>query len=902
MTGKDSFGAFAKLDTSSGTVGYYSLHALQAAGLIDLDRTPFSIRILVENALRQSDGGPATPEDVERVAGWRPDERSDREFPYMPGRVALQDFTGVPCVVDLAAMRDAVAKWGVDPSIINPVVRSDLVIDHSVQVDYFNSAGALAANIEREFERNTERYQLLKWSQTAFDNLKIVPPGTGIVHQVNLEFLAEGVLTSHANGQTVAYPDTCIGTDSHTTMINGLGVLGWGVGGIEAEAVMLGQPYYMVLPEVVGVKLAGELPEGATATDLVLSITELLRGLGVVEKFVEFFGPGLHSLPVADRATIGNMSPEYGATCGYFPIDDQTLKYLADTGRSQSTVDLVEHYSKAQGLFHEPGVEPDYTTNVEFDLSSVVPSMAGPKRPQDRVALGEVRNNFRRFFPAEQNGGNTSGNGSSKADVQIEVEGESASLSDGSVVISAITSCTNTSNPSVMVGAGLLARNARRRGLQRKPWVKTSMAPGSTVVTRYLEAAGLNEDLDALGFQTVGYGCTTCIGNSGPLPQPVAEAIEDHELVAAAVLSGNRNFEGRVHPQVKANYLASPVLVVAYALVGHVDLNIQDDPIGSDPDGRDVYLRDIWPSQSEIAETIAGALEPDMFREQYSGAFDGPKEWRDLPAPSGVQFNWDPGSTYIQRPAFLEDVPADPEPQDPVVDARVLVMLGDSVTTDHISPAGSIPPSAPSGQFLIGGDVPRREFNSYGSRRGNHNVMVRGTFGNIRLRNLLTPDEEGDWTIHLPDGELMRVFNASERYAAEGTPLMVLAGKEYGTGSSRDWAAKGPMLLGVRAVIAESFERIHRANLVGMGVAPIQYAPGQNAASLGLTGREMYTIDGLDATVEPGSSLKVTAVADDGKRTEFEAIVRIDTAIEAEYYRHGGLLPYVLRQMMAAAT
>ena len=528
--------------------------------------------------------------------------------------------------------------------------------------------------------------------------------------------------------------------------------------------------------------------------------------------------------------------------------------------------------------------------------------MAGPKRPQDRVALGEVRNNFRRFFPAEQNGDNTSGNGSSKAEVRIEVEGESASLSDGSVVISAITSCTNTSNPSVMVGAGLLARNARRRGLQRKPWVKTSMAPGSTVVTRYLEAAGLNEDLDALGFQTVGYGCTTCIGNSGPLPQPVAEAIEDHELVAAAVLSGNRNFEGRVHPQVKANYLASPVLVVAYALAGHVDLNIQDDPIGTDPEGRAVYLRDIWPSQSEIAETIAGALEPDMFREQYSGAFDGPGEWRDLPAPTGVQFNWDPGSTYIQRPAFLEDVPADPGPRDPVVDARVLVMLGDSVTTDHISPAGSIPPSAPSGQFLIGGDVPRREFNSYGSRRGNHNVMVRGTFGNIRLRNLLTPDEEGDWTIHLPDGELMRVFNASERYAAEGTPLMVLAGKEYGTGSSRDWAAKGPMLLGVRAVIAESFERIHRANLVGMGVAPMQYASGQNAASLGLTGREMYTIDGLDATVEPGSSLKVTAISDDGKRTEFEAIVRIDTAIEYEYYRHGGLLPYVLRQMMAAAV
>ena len=898
MTGKDSFGAFATLDTSTGPVGFYSLHALQEAGLLDLDRTPFSIRVLIENALRQSDGGPATTDDVERVAGWRPDGMSDREFPYMPGRVALQDFTGVPCIVDLAAMRDAVAEWGADPSIINPVVRSDLVIDHSVQVDYFNSAGALAANIEREFERNTERYQLLKWSQTAFDNLKIVPPGTGIVHQVNLEFLADGVLTTQANGHTVAYPDTCIGTDSHTTMINGLGVLGWGVGGIEAEAVMLGQPYYMVLPEVVGVRLTGNLQEGATATDLVLSITEMLRALGVVEKFVEFYGPGLHSLPVADRATIGNMSPEYGATCGFFPIDDQTLKYLANTGRPQATVDLVERYSKAQGLFHEPGDEPEYTTKVEFDLSSVVPSMAGPKRPQDRVALGEVRSNFRTFFPAE----GSSENGSSKKDVDIDVEGEKVSLSDGSVVISAITSCTNTSNPSVMVGAGLLARNARRRGLRRKPWVKTSMAPGSTVVTRYLEAAGLNEDLDALGFQTVGYGCTTCIGNSGPLPQPVAEAIEDHEIVAAAVLSGNRNFEGRVHPQVKANYLASPVLVVAYALAGHVDMNLQDDPIGVDPDGREVYLRDIWPSQREIADTIAGALEPGMFREQYSGAFDGPDEWRSLPAPTGVQFKWDPGSTYIQRPAFLEDVPADPDPRDPVVDARVLVMLGDSVTTDHISPAGSIPPSAPSGQFLIGGDVPRREFNSYGSRRGNHNVMVRGTFGNIRLRNLLTPDEEGDWTIHLPDGELMRVFNASERYAEEGTPLIVLAGKEYGTGSSRDWAAKGPMLLGVRAVIAESFERIHRANLVGMGVAPIQYEPGQNANSLGLTGRETYTIDGIGEDVAPGSTLNVTAVSDDGKRTEFAAMLRIDTAIEAEYYRHGGLLPYVLRQMIAAAT
>ena len=890
MTGTDPFGALTTLETSSGPVDYYSLASLGEAGLIDLDRTPFSIRILIENALRHCGGGPATVEHVEQVASWSPYRRPEREFPYMPGRVALQDFTGVPCIVDLAAMRDAVASRGGNPGIINPVVRSDLVIDHSVQVDYFNSSGALAANIEREFERNQERYQLLKWSQSAFDNLRVVPPGTGIVHQVNLEYLAEGVLTSRSNGRTIAYPDTCIGTDSHTTMINGLGVLGWGVGGIEAEAVMLGQPYYMLMPEVVGVRLTGVLPEGATATDLVLSVTESLRSLGVVEKFVEFFGPGLGSLPVADRATIGNMSPEYGATCGFFPVDEQSLRYLRNTGRPGATVDLVERYSKAQGLFHEPGSEPEYTTRVEFDLGSVVPSMAGPKRPQDRVALGKAGANFRAAFPASE---------SRDRGVEIEVEGEKARVSDGSVVISAITSCTNTSNPSVMIGAGLLARNARRLGLRRKPWVKTSMAPGSTVVTRYLEAAGLDEELDALGFHTVGYGCTTCIGNSGPLPQAVAEAVDDHDLIAAAVLSGNRNFEGRVHPQVKANYLASPMLVVAYALAGHMDVDLQNAPIGAGADGREVYLRDIWPSQREIADTVAGALDAEMFREQYSRAFEGPDDWRKLPAPEGVQFNWDPGSTYIQRPNFFDGFTEHPGQRGEIEGARVLVMLGDSVTTDHISPAGSIPPSAPSGQFLIGNDVPRRDFNSYGSRRGNHDVMVRGTFGNIRLRNLLTPDEEGDWTIHLPDGELMRVYQASERYSSDGVPLMVLAGKEYGTGSSRDWAAKGPMLLGVRAVIAQSFERIHRANLVGMGVLPLQYVRGESAASLGLTGRESYEIPGVGRTVEPGSTIRVTAVSDGGVRTEFDALVRVDTAIEAEYYQHGGLLPYVLRQMMA---
>ncbi len=895
MTRKDHLGALTALATSEGPVEYYSLASLDDAGLLDLDATPFSVRVLLENALRHAHLGPATVEHVEQVASWRPERRPEKEFPYMPGRVVLQDFTGVPCIVDLAAMRDAVHGRGGDPSMINPIVRSDLVIDHSVQVDYFNSAGALAANIEREFERNVERYQLLKWSQGAFDNLRVVPPGTGIVHQVNLEYLAAGVLTSTGGGRTLAYPDTCIGTDSHTTMINGLGVLGWGVGGIEAEAVMLGQPYYMLVPEVVGVRLTGVMPEGATATDLVLSVTQMLRALGVVEKFVEFFGPGLEFLPVADRATISNMSPEYGATCGFFPVDEQSLRYLRNTGRPDATVELVERYSKAQGLFHEVGAEPGYTETVEFDLGSVVPSMAGPKRPQDRVALGDAGANFRASFPAREGVNGPNG------EVQVEVDGESATVSDGSVVIAAITSCTNTSNPSVMIGAGLLARNARQLGLSRKPWVKTSMAPGSTVVTRYLEAAGLDEDLDALGFQTVGYGCTTCIGNSGPLPQPVAEAIDDHQLVAAGVLSGNRNFEGRVHPQVKANYLASPMLVVAYALAGHMDLNLQNDAIGVGASGQDVYLRDIWPSQGQIADTVAGALGAELFREQYGHVFEGPEDWRKLPAPEGVRFNWDRGSTYIQRPSFFEDFSEHPAPREDIERGRVLVMLGDSVTTDHISPAGSIPPSAPSGQFLIGNDVPRRDFNSYGSRRGNHNVMVRGTFGNIRLRNLLAPDEEGDWTVHLPDGELMRVYHAAERYAEERVPLLVLAGKEYGTGSSRDWAAKGPMLLGVRAVIAESFERIHRANLVGMGVLPLQYVGGQNAASLGLTGRESYDIAHSGDTLEPGSTVEVRAVADDGSVKSFEALVRVDTSIEAEYYQHGGLLPYVLRRMMAEA-
>ena len=889
-TNSTSFDARRTFETADGTVSYYSLAALEDAGLIDIARTPYSIRVLLENVLRKADGGPATDDHVRLVASWRPDAKPASEFPYMPGRVVHQDFTGVPVVVDIAAMRDAVARAGGDASIINPVVRSDLVIDHSVQVDFFSSSGALALNIEREFERNTERYQLLKWAQGAFDNLKIIPPGSGIVHQVNLEFLAEVVLSEEDENGRLAFPDTCIGTDSHTTMVNGLGVLGWGVGGIEAEAVMLGQPYYMVVPEVVGVRMRGTLSEGATATDLVLGIVEVLRAKGVVEKFVEFYGPGLASLPLADRATIANMAPEYGATCGFFPIDDQTLKYLGDTGREDSVVELVEKYAKANSLFYDPAREPDYSVSIEFDLSAVEPSMAGPKRPQDRVSLGDVSSNFSSYFE-----------GISPDKYEVEIDGQKGSVGDGSVVIAAITSCTNTSNPSVMVGAGLLARNARRLGLTSKPWVKTSLAPGSTVVTRYLEAAGLNEDLDALGFNTVGYGCTTCIGNSGPLPQAVADAVDDNDLTTVAVLSGNRNFEGRVHPQVKGSYLASPMLVVAYALTGQIDVDLVHDPIGQDRQGKDVFLKDIWPSQAEIADTIAESLTADMFREQFRHVFAGSAEWQALPAPTGHRFKWDLGSTYIQEPPYFEDFGDVPTVRPEIIGARVLVGLGDSVTTDHISPAGAIPPSGPAGQYLIGNDVPRREFNSYGSRRGNRDVMVRGTFGNIRLRNTLTPELEGDWTVHLPDGEQMRIFEASEKYMEEGVPLIVLAGNEYGTGSSRDWAAKGPMLLGVRAVIAGSFERIHRSNLIGMGVLPLVYTNGDSADSLGLDGTEKYDIPGVANAVEPGSTITVTATSADGKVTTFEVLVRIDTAIENEYYSHGGLLPYVLRLMMAEA-
>jgi aconitate hydratase len=887
----DPFGARSSLSTSGGNFDYYKLQTLEDAGIANLSKLPVSIRIVLENALRHSDQSVASEADVKTVASWSPTATPPGEVPYMPGRVLLQDFTGVPAVVDLAAMRSAMADRGADPGRINPVVRSDMVIDHSVQVDYFATEGALEMNIDREFERNQERYQLLKWAQGAFNNLNVIPPGVGIVHQVNLEYLAPVVMTGEHAGGPVAYPDTCIGTDSHTTMINGLGVLGWGVGGIEAEAVMLAQPYYMLVPEVVGMKLTGELPEGTTATDLVLTITQILRAAGVVEKFVEFYGPGLDSLPLADRATMSNMAPEYGATCGLFPVDDQTLRYLRTSGRSADQIDLVERYYKEQGLFRTANTpDAEYTKSLEFDLSSVEPSLAGPKRPQDRLTLSQISSNFKETFADTPSGGKPA---------SISINDKDVEVGDGSVVIAAITSCTNTSNPSVMMGAGLLARNAVSKGLISKPWVKTSMAPGSQVVTGYLENSGLISDLEKLGFGVVGYGCTTCIGNSGPLPPPVAEAVDDHELVSAAVVSGNRNFEGRIHPQVQANYLASPMLVVAYALAGTVDIDLSNDPVSVDSDGSDVFLKDIWPSQNEIAEEIANSVSAELFNEKYGAVFEGGEKWDAISASTGTLFDWDLGSTYVQRVSFFDDMTVDPEPLSDINGARVLVSFADSVTTDHISPAGSIPPTAPSGQFLMAGDVPRRDFNSYGSRRGNHEVMVRGTFGNIRLRNQLTPERTGDWTSHLPDGEEMRIFEASEKYRDEGVPLIVLAGKEYGTGSSRDWAAKGPKLLGVRAVIAESFERIHRSNLVGMGVLPLQYINGQSAVSLGLTGTESFDFSGIADGLVPGQMVKVTAASDDGNVIEFEALVRIDTPVEVDYYQHGGVLNFVLRRFIS---
>jgi aconitate hydratase len=910
------FGARDVLSSGQGamTVTYYRLDALASAANVPLERLPFTVKILVENLMRQVDGVHVHEEDVIGLAR-RDAAAGGREFPFLPARVVLQDFTGVPCVVDLAAMRSAVARMGGDPQRINPLSPADLVIDHSVQVDRFGSIGAFAANVELEYERNRERYALLRWAQGALQNFRVVPPGTGIVHQVNLEYLASVVTTRTDDGETVAMPDTLVGTDSHTTMINGLGVLGWGVGGIEAEAVLLGQPMYLLPPVVVGVKLTGALPEGATATDLVLTVTEMLRRHGVVNKFVEFYGQGLSSLALADRATIANMAPEYGATASLFPVDAETLRYLSLTGRDPNLVRLVEDYCRAQGLFRTDDTpDPEFDEMLTLDLSTVQPSLAGPRRPQDRIPLGEVGRTFRSAYPDQFKDGGTGGPAGgtatergggvavaparTPAGVEIEIDGEQVELRHGSVVIAAITSCTNTSNPAVMVGAGIVAKKAVEHGLDVKPYVKTSLAPGSRAVTDYLRDAGLLPYLEALRFHLVGYGCTTCIGNSGPLPEPVANAVQEHGLVVASVLSGNRNFEGRIHPQVRASFLASPPLVVAYALAGTVDIDLTTDPIGHDPNGAPVYLRDIWPTKEEIEEAIGASVTPELFRKTYEVVFAGDDAWRAMPVPEGALYAWDPDSTYIQEPPYFQDMPLEPgEPHD-ITGARVLVMVGDSVTTDHISPAGSIPVDSPAGKYLIQHEVPPREFNSYGARRGNHEVMMRGTFGNIRLRNELVPGKEGYWTAFQPSGEQMTIYDAAMRYQAEGTPLIVIAGKEYGTGSSRDWAAKGTLLLGVQAVLAESYERIHRSNLVGMGVLPLEFLPGESRTSLGLTGKETYDITGIDEGLSPRKLLTVRARREDGSEVTFQAIARIDSTIEVEYYRHGGILPYVLRRLI----
>jgi aconitate hydratase A / 2-methylisocitrate dehydratase len=923
MAHPDSFGSRSTLDVGGSSHEIFRLEALQASH--DILRLPYTLRILLENVLRKEDGVTVTTADVDAVAGWVASAEPSREISFTPGRVLLQDFTGVPAVVDLAAMRNAMRDLSGDPKEINPLLPVELVIDHSVQVDEFATRLAISRNAELEFQRNRERYAFLRWGQGAFDDFKVVPPSTGIVHQVNLEFLARVV--DERGG--VAFPDTLVGTDSHTTMINGLGVLGWGVGGIEAEAAMLGEAISMLVPQVVGFRLTGALPEGSTATDLVLTVTQILRETGVVGKFVEYFGHGLERLPLADRATIGNMSPEYGATCGFFPVDAETLGYLKLTGRSEEHIALVEAYCKENALWHDPGEPPTYTQVVELDLSSVEPSLAGPRRPQDRVPLRDAKRAFldtlptfgvdygnahdeavAETFPAsdplasgapghqEERGDAAISTASrlvlaERSAVGVSLGGETFTLDHGAVVIAAITSCTNTSNPAVMVGAGLLAKKAVELGLTRKPWVKSSLAPGSKVVTEYYDKAGLTPYLEELGFHTVGYGCTTCIGNSGPLPEEISKGVSEGDLVVCAVLSGNRNFEARIHPEVKANYLASPPLVVAYALAGRMDIDLAAEPIGMGSDGEDVFLADIWPSREEVRDTVAGSIGEEMFHSTYADVFTGDETWRTLPVPEGELFAWDPDSTYVRRPTYFDGMPIEPGVVEDVSGARCLVAIGDSVTTDHISPAGSIKPDSPAGRYLIDHGVERKEFNSYGSRRGNHEVMVRGTFANVRLRNLLVPGSEGTWTVHVPSGEEMTIYEAAELYRAEGTPLVVLAGKEYGSGSSRDWAAKGPKLLGVRAVIAESYERIHRSNLLMMGVLPLQFLPGESRETLGLTGREAFSIVGL----ENAEAEEVTVRADD---VEFRATVRLDTPREREYLRHGGILPFVLRRLLRA--
>jgi len=898
-TSSNPFGARDTFDTGNGRAGIYRIRKLTELGLGDVDSLPYSIRILLEAALRTCDGYAVREEDVKNLAAYNPANPGEIEIPFLPARVILQDFTGVPAVVDLAAMRSAMKRLGGDPKRINPLIPVDLVIDHSVQVDRFATAASLSENVAIEFDRNHERYKFLRWGQKAFQNFRVVPPAVGIVHQVNLEFLAKGVFLRQDAEGPVALPDTLVGTDSHTTMINGLGVLGWGVGGIEAEAIMLGQPIYMLLPEVVGFELKGKLPAGATATDLVLTVTQILRKQGVVGKFVEFYGPGVASMGLADRATIANMAPEYGATMGFFPTDDETLNYLRRTGRTPAEVTLVERYYKEQGLFASATSKtPKFAATMSLDMGTVVPCLAGPKRPQDRVPLTDVKSNFRSSLKAP-----VAERGFALDDAALKhtgtvQNGKATEITHGAVVIAAITSCTNTSNPSVMVGAGLLAKRAVEKGLKVQPYVKTSLAPGSRVVTDYLDKAGLSPFLDKIGFYTVGYGCTTCIGNSGPLPDPVAKAVTSGDLVASAVLSGNRNFEGRVNPLVKANYLASPPLVVAYALAGSTDIDLTKEPLGIGSDGKPVMLSEIWPTQEEIAQTIAECVTAEQFQKQYNGVFESNPDWNKIATATGDLYEWEADSTYIQEPPFFADLGGQPGPIKPITGARCLAAFGDSITTDHISPAGNIKASSPAGKFLTESGVKADDFNSYGARRGNDRVMTRGTFANIRIKNQLAPGTEGGVTRHLPDGAVMPIYDASMKYQADKIPLVVLAGAEYGTGSSRDWAAKGTFLLGVRAVIAASFERIHRSNLVGMGVLPLQFLPGQTWQSIGLTGEEIFDIPGLSDALTPLSTIDVIAKSAAGEK-KFQAKVRIDTPVEIDYYKNGGILQTVLRKMLA---
>jgi len=913
---RDELGCLDHFKANGKEYGFYSLPRL-AEQHQQVKKLPYSLRILLENLMRFEDGRNITAEDVTALANWDPKAEPNREISFTPARVVLQDFTGVPAIVDLAAMREAMKKLGGQADRINPLSPAELVIDHSVQVDSYGQADSLDVNNQIEFKRNKERYAFLRWGQGAFDNFKVVPPNTGIVHQVNLEHLSRVIFDGEVDGQPMAWPDTLVGTDSHTTMINGLGILGWGVGGIEAEAAMLGQPISMLIPQVIGFKLTGKLPEGTTATDLVLTITEMLREKGVVGKFVEFFGDGLSQLPLADRATIGNMSPEFGSTCAIFPIDAETIRYLELSGRSKERVELVRTYAEAQDLWrNDEDVDPVYTDVVELDLGEVVPSLAGPKRPQDRVLLSKAKNTFLAHLSdmtknRDANGGSDVGRfndeGGRTAVGATEIPGvaevnykdQTFILKDGAVVIAAITSCTNTSNPAVMLGAGILARNAREKGLSVKPWVKTSLAPGSKVVTEYLEKPGLDDDLEALGFYTVGYGCTTCIGNSGPLPEPIDEAVREHEMVVCSVLSGNRNFEGRIHPEVKMNYLTSPPLVVAYAIAGRMDLDLVKEPLGEDPDGNPVYLKDIWPDAHEIQDFIRENVTSEMFSRNYKSVFEGDDLWNSMDTPTGEMFEWDEDSTYVRNPPFFEGMGMDPEPIGDITGARVLAKLGDSVTTDHISPAGAIKPDSPAGHYLQEKGIPPAEFNSYGSRRGNHEVMMRGTFANVRIKNQIAEGTEGGFTTYFPDDEVMPIYDAAMKYQEDGTPLVVLAGKEYGSGSSRDWAAKGTRLLGVKAVIAASFERIHRSNLIGMGVLPLTFAEGEDAESLGLDGTETFDITGLKDGTE--KEVEVKAAHPEGKETTFKAKVRLDTPKEIEYYKNGGILHYVLRDMAKAA-